>query len=70
MRKEKKEAKKITIDSNFVCPIAKGVDPWEGECKYVNDFYCRYASVAHLELALKKKLLNCPFDLDPEGNFD
>lgn len=60
----------IVIDKKFVCPVAKGGDPWECKCKYVNKFYCRYASTAHLKEACKKDLLNCPYDLDPEGNFD
>lgn len=60
----------LIIAKKFVCPIGEGADPWECECKYVNDFYCRYASTAHLKKALKKDLLNCPYDLDPEGVFD
>lgn len=60
----------IVIEKKFVCPIAAGADEWEAECKHVNDFYCRYSSLAHLTVALKKDLLNCPYDLDPEGNFD
>lgn len=60
----------IIIDKKFVCPIVAGANADEAECKYVNDFYCRYASLAHLRVANEKDLLNCPYDLDPEGNFD
>ena len=59
---------KIVIEKSFICPIATGADPWEFECQYVNSFYCRHSSVAHLELAIKKDLMNCPYDFDPEGD--
>lgn len=72
MKKEKETTDHVIweIEKGFVCPIANGADADEAVCKHVNKFYCRYASTAHLKEAVKKDLLNCPYDLDPEGNFD
>lgn len=48
-----------------VCPLL-GAEGWEAECERIHKYYCPFASIPQMKVALEKDLPECPLSWQVE----